>query len=154
MTSNNKAKGLFDRKAFAYIARDDEYECPAGERLTRRTKMLQKGQVYHRYWSSACGTCQLKSRCTTGKERRVSRWEHEDTLERAAHRLEQFPKAMSVRRAVVEHPFGTLKQWMGTNHLLLKTREKVKIEVSLHVLAYNMKRVIKMIGTDRLIEAM
>ena len=154
MTSNNKAKGLFDRKDFAYIASDDEYECPAGERLTRRTKMLQKGQVYHRYWSSACGTCQLKSRCTTGKERRVSRWEYEDTLERAAHRLEQFPKVMSVRRAVVEHPFGTLKQWMGTNHLLLKTREKVKIEVSLHVLAYNMKRVIKMIGTDRLIEAM
>lgn len=154
MTSNNKAEGLFDRKDFAYIPSDDEYERPAGERLTRRTKMLEKGQVHYRYWSSDCRSCRIKSRCTTGKERRVSRWEYEDTLERAEHRLQQFPNAMSVSRAVVEHPFGTLKQWMGMNHLLLKTREKVKTEVSLHVLAYNVKRVINMIGTERLIEAM
>jgi len=153
-TSNNKALGLFDRRHFIYKADDDEYECPAGERLSRRTKMNQNGMLMHRYWSSNCGQCHLKPQCSTGKERRVSRWEYEDTLERAQKRLDSLPTAMSVRRAVVEHPFGTLKQWMGSNHFLTKTRKRVSTEASLHVLSYNMKRVMKIVGTERLIEAM
>ena len=152
-TSPNKAKGLYDRRRFEYQPEDDEYECPAGERLTRRTQMHQKGLVFYRYWSSRCGACHLKAQCTTGKERRVSRWEHEGTLERARDRLESFPGAMSVRRAVVEHPFGTLKQWMGSNHFLMKSKAKVSTEASLHVLAYNMKRVMKIVGTERLMSA-
>ena len=152
-TSNNKAKGQFDRSAFHYIADDDEYVCPAGERLVYRFSREEKGKLIRRYWSSACTHCSLKSRCTTGQYRRVSRWEHEEVVERVEARLTEKPDAMQIRRATVEHPFGTLKSWMGATHFLTKTLDKVSTEMSLHVLAYNMKRVINLVGTQKLLDA-
>lgn len=152
-TSHNKAKGLFDRSEFHYIEKDDEYECPANERLTYRFTREEKGKLIRRYWSSACRQCSLKARCTSGKNRRVSRWVHEEVVERVAARLAAKPDAMRIRRATVEHPYGTLKCWMGSTHFLTKTMDRVSTEMSLHVLAYNLKRVINLIGTKQLLEA-
>jgi transposase len=153
VTSHNKAKGQFDRSEFHYIAEDDEYQCPADERLSYRFTREEKGKMIQRYWSSACPHCSLKPRCTSGKNRRVSRWVHEEVVERAAARLATKPDAMLIRRATVEHPYGMLKHWMGSTHFLTKTLDHVITEMSLHVLAYNMKRVIKLIGTKQLLEA-
>ena len=152
-TSGNQAKGQFGRDAFRYIAQDDEYECPAGERLVRHGSVQDKGRTLHRYWASGCRQCPLKAQCTSGKERRMTRWEHEEVLEAAQARLDRSPDAMRIRRATVEHPFGTLKAWMGSTHFLTKTRDRVSTEMSLHVLAYNMKRMMNIIGTKSLIEA-
>ena len=152
-TSNNKAKGQFDRSEFHYIAKDDEYECPAGERLIYRFTRTESGKEIRRYWSSSCPTCPIHAQCTTGKNRRVSRWVHEEVVERAEARLAAKPDAMHIRRATVEHPYGTLKGWMGSTHFLTKTLDHVSTEMSLHVLAYNMKRVINLVGTKRLLEA-
>ena len=136
-TSHNKAKGQFDRSEFHYIEEDDEYECPAGERLIYRFTREEKGKLIRRYWSSACSHCSLKPQCTTGKNRRVSRWVNEEVVERTAARLADKPDAMQIRRATVEHPYGTLKCWMGATHFLTKTLDHVSTEMSLHVLAYN-----------------
>ena len=94
-----------------------------------------------------------KSECTTGKQRRVSRWEHEEVIEQAEARLVEKPDSMRIRRAVAEHPYGNIKHWTGATHLLTKTRDKDNTEMSLHVLAYNMKRVISLVGTQKLLEA-
>ena len=153
-TSPNRAKGQFDRDAFHYIAEDDEYECPAGQRLVRHATMQEMGKTMYRYWTSVCGHCPMKAECTSGKERRVTRWEHEAVLEAAQARLDRNPDMMRIRRATVEHPFGTLKAWMGSTHFLTKTLDRVSTEMSLHVLAYNMKRMMNIIGTKSLIEAM
>ena len=153
ITSHNKAKGQFDRSEFRYIEKDDEYVCPAGERLIYRFSREEKGKMTRRYWSSACPACPIHAQCTTGKNRRVSRWVHEEIIERAATRLAAKPDAMQIRRATVEHPYGTLKAWMGSTHFLTKTLDHVSTEMSLHVLAYNMKRVINLIGTKQLLEA-
>jgi transposase len=150
-TSPNKAKGQFDRSAFKYIEQDDEYECPASERLTCRTECTDKGKKIKRYWTSACSTCAIKVQCTTGNERRVSRWVHEDVLERAQARLDQQPDMMRTRRATVEHPFGTIKSWMGSTHFQMKTLPRVSTEMSLHVLSYNMKRAINLLGTEKIV---
>jgi len=152
-TSGNRAKGQFGREDFRYIAEDDEYECPAGQRLVRRATTQDKGKTMYRYWTSVCRQCPLKAECTSGKERRVSRWEHEEVLEAAQARLDRNPDMMRIRRATVEHPFGTLKAWMGSTHFLTKTLDRVSTEMSLHVLAYNMKRMMNIIGTKSLIEA-
>ncbi len=154
LTSSNKAKGLFDKSDFIYKPDENEYECPAGERLIYRTTYEEKGKTIHRYWSSVCARCEIKSKCTTGKERRVSRWEHEDVLERAEARLEDNAEMMTIRRATAEHPFGTLKSWMGSTHFRTKTLDRVSTEMSLHVLAYNMKRVMNIMGARALMEVM
>ena len=153
-TSGNKAKGQFDRSQFHYKAEDDEYTCPAGERLVYRFTRTEAGKEIRRYWSSACTACPIKAKCTTGDYRRVSRWVHEAVAERAQARLDSQPDAMRVRRATVEHPFGTIKSWMGSTHFSMKTLERVSTEMSLHVLAYNLKRVINIVGTRKLIAAM
>ena len=150
-TSGNKAKGLFDRSAFTYVDKDDEYECPAGERLIYRFTRTEKGKDIRRYWSSACPRCPIKAQCTTGDNRRVSRWVHADVLDRAQARLDQQPDSMRVRRATVEHPFGTIKSWMGATHFQMKTLPRVSTEMSLHVLSYNMKRAINLLGTEKII---
>jgi hypothetical protein len=118
-------------------------------RFTREAK----GKEIRRYWSSACPACPIRAHCTTGKNRRVSRWVHEAVVEGAAVRLAAKPDAMRIRRATVEHPYGTLKAWMGSTHFLTKTLDPVSTEMSLHVLAYNMKRVINLVGTKQLLEA-
>jgi len=150
-TSPNKAKGQFDRSAFDYIKQDDEYECPAGERLPHHSTRTEAGKKFKRYWTSACSSCEIKAQCTTGNERRVSRWEHEEVLERAQARLDKQPDMMRKRRATVEHPFGTLKSWMGSTHFQMKTLPRVSTEMSLHILAYNMKRAINLLGTENIV---
>ena len=153
-TSNNKAAGLFDKSDFVYVEAEDAYRCPAGERAIHRMTGVQNGLTVHTYWSSACPRCPLKPRCTTSTNRRISRWEHEAVLEQMQERLNQRPAAARERRQTVEHPFATLKAWMGATHFLTRTLPKVRTEMSLHVLAYNMKRVIRLLGTAALIKAM
>ena len=152
-TSGNQAKGQFGRDAFRYIAEDDEYECPAGQRLLYHMTTQDKGRTLHCYWTSKCRVCAIKSQCTSGVHRKMTRWEHEKVLEKAQDRLDRSPDAMRIRRATVEHPFGTLKAWMGSTHFLTKTLDRVSAEMSLHVLAYNMKRMMNIMGTKPLIEA-
>lgn len=154
LTSGNKAQGLFDKRDFAYIEKDDEYQCPAGQRATRRFTSIEGGQKLSRYWSSACPKCPLRSKCTKGKYRRITRWEHEAVIEQMQQRLDAQPAASRVRRSTVEHTFGTLKAWMGATHFLTKTLPRVSTEMSLHVLAYNMKRVLQILGTRSLIKRM
>lgn len=154
MTSNAKAEGRFDKGDFIYIARDDEYQCPAGERAIYRFSTVESNLKQHVYWTSACPRCAMKESCTTGDYRRIRRWEHEEVLERVQHRLDRKPDAMTLRRRTVEHVFGTLKHWMGWTHFLTKTLEHVSTEMSLHVLAYNLKRVIAILGMTRTMKAM
>ncbi len=151
LTSNNKAAGLFDKRDFTYLAERNEYRCPAGQGAIWRQTTVEKGMTLHRYWSSACPKCPMKAQCTTGTNRRVTRWEHEDILERMQERLEQNPDASRQRRSTVEHPYGTLKAWMGATHFLTKTLPRVSTEMSLHVLAYNLKRMMKIQGIKALI---
>ena len=152
-TSGKRGKGEFGRSEFRYIAQDDEYECPAGERLIYRFTSEEAGKKIRRYWASACVRCPLKAKCTPSKYRKVSRWEHEAIVEAGEARLAEYPSAMRIRRATVEHPFGTLKAWMGSTHFLSKSMDRVSTEMSLHVLAYNMKRVMNLMGPKELIEA-
>jgi transposase len=154
LTSGSKAKGRFGKQDFVYIAQDDVYRCPAGERLTHRFTSVEDGMNLYVYWTTKCADCPLKFQCTSGKERRIKRWEHEAVIEAMQERLDRAPLAMRVRRATAEHPFGTLKAWMGATHFRTKTLEKVRTEMSLHVLAYNLKRVIVILGTQPLMEAM
>ena len=153
-TSGNLAKGQFGKRDFLYIAEDDEYLCPAGERAIYRFTREESGKQTRRYWSSACIRCSMKPQCTSGDYRRISRWEHEAVTDAAEARLERAPEVMQARRQTVEHPFGTLKAWMGATHFLMKTLPKVSTEMSLHVLAYNMLRVINMLGVSTLITQM
>ena len=153
-TSGAQAEGRFGKREFIYHADADEYECPAGERLIRRMETTEGGLKLFRYWTSVCRQCPLKPQCTSGKERRITRWKHEDVVERAQARLEQHPEMMRIRRRTVEHPFGTIKGWMGSQHFKTKTLPHVGTEMSLHVLAYNLKRVIGLFGVPELIRKM
>src|SRR3984893_11286520 len=154
LTSGSKAADRFGKQDFVYIPEEDAYRCPADQRLTWRFTSAEKGMTLHSYWTSKCAECPLKTQCTTGKERRIKRWEHEAVIDAMQDRLDRAPKSMRVRRATVEPPFGTLKAWMGATHFKTKTLEKVRTEMSLHVLAYNLKRVIAILGAQPLIEAM
>lgn len=153
-TSGAKAGGHFGKQDFVYVSANDTYRCPAGERLTYRFSGVEKGKTIRRYWTNACKRCALKAQCTTGPERRIRRWEHEAVLEKVQTRLDHNPDAMRVRRSTVEHPFATIKCWMGATHFLMTTLPKVATEMALNVLAYNMKRVIAIMGVGALLEAM
>jgi transposase len=153
LTSGAKAEGRFSKQDFAYSAEGDTFRCPAGETLTWRFTSVEDGMNLHVYWTTKCTDCPLKAQCTTSNLRRIKRWEHEAVIDAMQERLDRKPDAMRVRRATVEHPFGTLKAWMGATHFKTKTLEKVKTEMSLHVLAYNLKRVIAILGTQPLMEA-
>ena len=152
-TSGSLSRGLFSKRDFIYIPEDDEYRCPADERLMNRCSTVEKGQTIHRYWSSVCPGCPIKSKCTTGKYRRVSRWEHEAVVEAVQERLDREPERMRARRETVEHPYGTIKSWMGSTHFLTRGLPSVSTEMSLHVLAYNLKRMMNIFGVKPLIEA-
>ena len=152
-TSANRAKGRFVKQDFVYVAEDDVYLCPADERLVYRYTNVEKGLTLRRYWASVCQACPLKDQCTTGKERRITRWQHEHVLEAVERRLDEHPEAMRQRRETVEHPFGTIKCWMGATHFQTRTLKRVSTEMALHVLAYNLKRVINLIGIAPLIAA-
>jgi len=152
-TSNNQAKGLFGRADFVYQPEDDEYECPAGERLIYRCTSEEKGKAIRRYWSSVCSQCALKSKCTTSKQRKISRWEHEAVLEAMEDRVDRLSNCMRIRGNTVEHPFGTIKSWLGPTHFQMKTLKHVSTEMSLHVLSYNLKRMLQMFGVVPLMAA-
>ena len=154
MTSGAKAAGRFGKQDFVYVAADDVYLCPAGERLTYRYTNVEDGKTLRRYWTSTCKTCALKAQCTTGSERRISRWEHEAVLEKVQDRLDHNPAAMGVRRQTAEHPFGMIKCLMGATHFLTKKLPKVATEMALNVLAYNIKRVMMIVGVGGMLEAM
>jgi hypothetical protein len=153
MTSGAKADGRFGRQDFVYIAKEDVYRCPAGERLTYRYTNEEAGKVLRRYWTTACSKCPLKSQCTTGPERSIARWEHEHLLDAVQQRLDANPQAMRQRRETVEHPFGTMKARMGATHFLMTTLPKVAAEMALSVLAYNLTRVMNIVGIKPLIGA-
>jgi transposase len=153
MTSNAKAEGRFGKQDFRYLAEDDVYICPAGERLTYHYTNEEEGLLLRRYWTNACQSCAFRSGCTTGKERRITRWEHEHVLEAVQRRLDEQPEKMRQRRETVEHPFGTIKARMGATHFLMKTLPRVATEMALHVLAYNLTRVMNIIGIAPLIAA-
>ncbi|KKK89079.1 hypothetical protein LCGC14_2736720, partial [marine sediment metagenome] len=154
MTSGNKAKGRFVKADFRYLADEDVYICPAGEQLKYYYTNEEKGLTLRRYWTNACRTCAIKHRCTTGVQRRITRWQHEHILEAVQRRLDENPRAMRQRRETVEHPFGTIKARMGATHFLMKTMPRVATEMALHVLAYNLTRVMNIIGIRPLIQAM
>ena len=154
LTSSSAKRGLFTRRDFLYDAANDRYTCPAGQHLTRAAvRSDRRDDIDHYRHLTACFTCPIKARCTPEKLKRVKRWEHEGVLDAMQARLDNMPDAMSVRRRTVEHPFGTLKSWMGSTHFLTMTLPKVRTEMSLHVLAYNVKRVIATLGVGPLIEA-
>jgi transposase len=155
LTSGSKAAGRYGKQDFRYLTETDEYLCPGGERLVRHSTGTEDGRTLHGYWNTAaCKRCSIKPLCTPAKERRIKRWEHEAVLDAMQLRLDQNPDIMAVRRETVEHPFGTIKAWMGATHFLTKSRGRVGTEMSLHVLAYNLKRVINIIGVRPLIQAM
>jgi transposase len=154
MTSGAKSEGRFGKQDFVYLSDEDVYRCPAGEKLSYRYTNEENGQKLRRYWTNACSHCTLKDRCTTGKERRITRWEHEDVVEAVQKRLDKNPQAMRQRRETVEHPFGTVKMRMGATHFLTKRLPKVATEMALHVLAYNLTRVMNIVRIQALIAAM
>lgn len=154
MTSNSKAEGRFGKQDFRYVAEEDVYVCPAGERLAYSYMTEDKGLVVHRYATKACRHCTIKQYCTKGNERRISRWEHERIIEVVQRRLDEHPEKMRQRRETVEHPFGTVKARMGATHFLMKTLPKVASEMALHVLAYNLTRVVNIMGVQPLLAAM
>ena len=152
LTSGAKAEGRFGKQDFVYIPEDDVYRCPAGELLTWRFDRVEDGQLLRHYWTTACQGCAIKAQCTTGKQRRIKRWEHESVIDAMQQRLDQAPDAMRIRRQTVEHPFGTIKAWMGASHFLTRGLKRVSTEMSLHVLAYNLKRMISSLGVRPLLE--
>ena len=153
MTSGAKSEGRFGKQDFVYLPAEDVYRCPAGEKLKYYYTNEEKGQILHHYWTNVCRTCVLKAQCTKGPQRRIKRWEHEEVVEAVQKRLDRNPDAMRQRRETAEHPFGTLKMRMGATHFLMKTLPKVAGEMALHVLAYNLTRVMNIVGVKPLMAA-
>jgi transposase len=154
MTSNAKADGRYSKDDFVYLTRSDEYRCPAGERLRLHHTSVESGLKIRYYWTSKCPDCPLKAKCTTGTERRVRRWEHEAVLEVVQRRLAKQPDTMLLRKQTIEHVFGTLKHWMGWTHFLTRGMQNAGTEMSLNVLAYNLKRVMSILGIPETMKAM
>lgn len=154
MTSSARAAGRFGKEDFVYDASSNEYRCPAGSRAVWRFVGIERNMKINRYWSSDCPRCSIKEKCTPSDYRRISRWEHEVVMEVVAQRLEQKPDAMILRKSTVEHVFGTLKHWMGATHFLMRGMNNVSTEMSLHVLSYNLRRVMSILGISDLIQAM
>jgi transposase len=150
-TSGKQAKGQYTRAEFRYDAKQDEYRCPAGEPMPYKFTTEEKGKRLRVYITFKCPDCPLKAKCTIGKERRIRRWVNEHWLEAAAAELQKNPDAMRQRKQLVEHPFGTIKHWMGSTHFLMKRLPNVQTEMSLHVLAYNLRRAINVLGVPAIV---
>ncbi len=153
-TQGAKSAGRFGKPDFVYLADDDVYRCPAGEKLAHHFTADEDGQKMRIYLTKACCSCPFKDRCTRSNERRIKRWEHEHVVEAAQTRLNQNPQAMRVRRETVEHPFATLKMRMGATHNLMKRFPNVATEMALNVLSYNLTRVLNIVGVKPLLAAM
>jgi DDE family transposase len=143
LTSGAKADGRFGKQDFIYQPETETCRCPAGEQLIWHYTTVEKGLTLSRYWSSNCGVCAMKAMCTPSKQRRITRWEHEAVIEAMQRRLDEMPNAIRVRRSIVEHVFGTIKDWMGRDHF----RTRVQTEMSLRILAYNLKPAAAVLGT-------
>jgi transposase/CheY-like chemotaxis protein len=155
VTSANGPLGLFTKDDFRYDGENDCYVCPADQRLTFRFQTHEKGRAVRYYETSACGSCSLKPECTRNKRnRRISRHADEHVLEAMRQRMAASPDVMAKRKAIVEHPFGTIKRTMGHGFFLTRGLRNVKAEFSLSALAYNMKRVFKIVGVPRMIAAL
>jgi len=152
LISNAKAAGRFGKDDFVYLADQNVYRCPAGVTLAYRYTRLEEGRTLHSYWTRKCRACALQAKCTTSKERRVNRWEHEGVIE-TMQKLLDVDNAMTVRRRTVDHTFGTIKSWIGYTHFLTRCIERMKAEMSLCVLAYNIKRMISIMGVQPLVAA-
>jgi transposase len=152
-TSGGRAQGRFVKADFRYVPRHDIYICPAGKRLSATSRKHDKGLNLMRYSTNACSSCRLRRRCTSARERVIARWEHEHVLEGVQRRLDENPQAMRTRRETVEHPFGTIKARMGATHFLMKRLKNVKTETALAILAYNLTRVMNILGIRSLMKA-
>lgn len=155
LTSGNKAAGLYDRAEFIYDEETNTYRCPADQILPYRHRSFEAGKNIDTYYASnhVCAECSKKPLCTKGVHRRMRRWEHEYVIDKLDKRMANEPDRMGKRRSTVEHPFGTIKSWMGHTHFQMKTMARVGTEMSLHVLSYNLKRVISLLGVQNLIVA-
>jgi transposase len=151
-TTNRKEKGQYTKADFSYDAERNEYVCPAGERLTYRFDSVEKGKTLWVYERAGCSSCALQSQCTTSSAKRLKRWEKEDVLDAADALLKKNPDAMRQRKRLVEHPYGTIKHWMGSTHFLMKRLPNVQAEMSLHVLTYNLRRAINILGVAKIME--
>lgn len=156
-TSGSEKNGFFNRSLFTYQRESDRYICPAGNELQYRSSTVERGQTLRMYFNGkACRDCSIRAQCTRSKKepRKMRRWVHEDEMEAMQQRLVAMPEAMLIRKQTVEHPFGTIKSWMGATHFLTKRFPNVSTEMNLHVLAYNLKRVISILGQDGLLRAL
>ena len=145
--------GIFPLERFSYDAMKDSYICPAGKRLSYRR--FDKEQQVRCYWTEACHRCALKNQCTTGKgPRKLKRPLGQEAADRMLRRVAEKPEWLALRKQLVEHPFGTIKRQMGQDYFLMRGQEKVSGETSLTLLAYNLKRVLKLQGVDKLIAAL
>ena len=154
-TSANKKLGLFGKDDFLYAPVQDCYWCPAGEMLTFRFQTTEKGRERRYYATPACGTCAIKPQCTRSKQgRRITRWVYEEVLEEMERRVHAYPEKVKLRKRLAEHPFGTIKHHWDQGHFLMRKLPNVGAEMSLSVLAYNLKRVIQILGVPRMVEAL
>ena len=144
---------MYVKADFKYEPARDVYICPTGEELTYRYMREEDGLQVRRYWTNECQHCPVKSRCTTGKERRITRWDHEHLVDEMRDRLRSADDPMNLRRSTVEHPFGTIKAWMGATHFLMRRLKNVRTEMALNVLAYNIKRMVALVGIKGLMAA-
>jgi transposase len=154
-TSANAKLGLFTKEHFQYDAVTDTYECPAGGVMTYGYSTVERGRGMRYYRTTACMHCAIKTRCTRSKgARRITRWEEEAILDAMEQRHAQHPERSALRKALAEHPFGTMKRWMDHGYFLCRGLVKVGAEFSLTVFAYNLKRAMTIVGVPRLIAAL
>jgi transposase len=154
-TSASKKLGLFGKSDFRYDSERDCYWCPAGEMLTFRFQRQEKGRIRRYYATSICRQCPIKVKCTRSKEgRRITRWAYEEVLEEMERRVRSSPEKVKLRKRLAEHPFGTIKHSMDQGYFLMKGIPNVRAEASLSFLAYNIKRVMNILGVPRMIEAL
>ncbi|HYU52714.1 MAG TPA: IS1182 family transposase [Gemmatimonadaceae bacterium] len=152
-TSANKALGLYTKNDFRYDRERDLYICPANKELTFRSEARELGRDIRYYRTSACKSCALRAQCTRSDSRRISRTANEHVLEEMNARVAANPELMRRRKAIVEHPFGTIKRWMNQAYFLMRGLEKVRVEFSLSAFAYNLKRVLSIVGVAELLKA-
>jgi transposase len=155
-TSGSEKKGIFNRSLFKYDADKDIYICPANKELTYRFSGVEDGLTIKKYFLDimTCRDCTLKLQCTKSKQqRRISRWEHQDEIDHLGDLMASMPDSMLIRKQTVEHPFGTIKSWMGATHFLTRQLKNVSTEMNLHVLAYNLRRMMSIHGQAKLMAA-
>ena len=154
-TSANRKLGLFTKNDFNYDPERDCYWCPAGQKLTYRFQTTEKGRDIKYYASSACAHCPIKNQCTRSKDgRRITRWVYEYVLEDMEARVQDEPEKVKLRKTIAEHPFGTIKRHMDQGYFLMKGLPNVGAEMSLTVLAYSIKRAVKILGVPTMLQAL